>query len=144
MKLFLDTNVYIVGQQIPDSPEDKILQWIGYYDGQCNAKTIISQELINQILRVGKRLQGKDWAAKIVTRIWVNLDCLFIPETEQLLTEAKQILANKTIPREDIFIYLTAKYGEADSFVSSNRELIRKIADFECLTSENFIQKYLC
>ena len=114
------------------------------YNGQCNAKTIISQELINQILRVGKRLQNKDWAAKIVTRIWINLDCLFIPETEQILTEAKQILANKTIPREDIFIYLTAKYGEADSFVSSNRELIRQIADFECLTPENFIQKYLC
>jgi hypothetical protein len=35
-------------------------------------------------------------------------------------------------------------YGETDSFVSSNRELIRQIADFECLTSENFIQKYLC
>jgi predicted nucleic acid-binding protein len=105
---------------------------------------IISQELINQILRVGKRLQGKDWAAKIVTRIWVNLDCLFIPKTEQILIEAKQILANKAIPREDIFIYLTAKYGEADSFVSSNRELIRQIADFECLTPENFIQKYLC
>jgi hypothetical protein len=34
--------------------------------------------------------------------------------------------------------------GEGDSFVSSNRELIRKIADFECLTPENFIQKYLC
>ncbi|MEB3310131.1 MAG: PIN domain-containing protein [Snowella sp.] len=144
MKLFLDTNVYIIGQQIPDSPEDKILQWISYYGTKANTQTIISQELINQILRVGKRLQGKDWAAKIITKIWLNLDCLFVPETEQLLTEAKQILANKTIPREDIFIYLTAKYGEADSFISSNRELIRQIADFECLNSENFIQKYLC
>jgi hypothetical protein len=34
--------------------------------------------------------------------------------------------------------------SQADSFVSSNRELIRQIADFECLTPENFIQKYLC
>ncbi len=45
--------------------------------------------------------------------------------------EVQQILDDKIIPCEDIFIYLTAKYGEADCFVSANRELIKSIADFE-------------
>ena len=44
---------------------------------------------------------------------------------------------------EDVFIYLTAKYAEVDIFISENRELIKAIAGFECLTSEGFINKYL-
>ncbi len=57
--------------------------------------------------------------------------------------EAHQLLVEKSIPSEDIYIYLTAKYGKADYFISSNRELIKSIADFECLTPEIFINKYL-
>jgi len=94
-------------------------------------------------LRVGKRLQGKDWAAKTVAQIWQNLDCLFVPETNEMKAEAVQIIAEKLIPFEDVFIYLTAKYAEVDIFISENRELIKAIAGFECLTSEDFINKYL-
>ena len=57
--------------------------------------------------------------------------------------EANQLLVGKSIPSEDIYIYLTAKYGRADYFISSNRELIKSIADFECLTPETFVDKYL-
>jgi predicted nucleic acid-binding protein len=144
-KIFLDTNIYIIGQLNPLSPEEHLLQWLGYYtpNYKSQAKVIISQELINQILLVGKRLKGKDWAAKTVDQIWQNLDCLFVPETREMQAEARKILAQKGIPNEDIFIYLTAKYGEADIFVSENRELIKLIADFECLNSEEFINKYL-
>jgi predicted nucleic acid-binding protein len=53
------------------------------------------------------------------------------------------LLVNQLIPREDIYIYLTAKYGQADCFISGNRELIKTIADFECITADNFIKKYL-
>jgi predicted nucleic acid-binding protein len=144
-RIFLDTNIYIIGQLKPLSPEEKLLQWLGFYGLQNNdtIQVIISQELINQILRVGKRVQGKDWASKTVDQIWYNLNCLFIPETNEIKSEAKQILVNKLIPSEDILIYLTAKFGEADCFVSGNRELIRAIADFECLTAEDFVKKYI-
>jgi hypothetical protein len=112
-RIFLDTNIYIIGQLKPLSPEEQILKWLGYYtpNNQFPIKVIISQELINQILRVGKRLQGKDWAAKIAAQIWQNLNCLFIPETSEMKAEASIIIAEKLIPSEDVFIYLTAKYG---------------------------------
>lgn len=144
-KIFLDTNIYIFGQLKPLSLEEQILQWLGFYppNNKSSIQVIISQELINQILRVGKRLRGKDWAAKIVAQIWQNLNCLFIPETKEMISEADKIRSEQLIPCEDVFVYLTAKYGEADIFVSENRELIKAIADFECLTSEEFVNKYL-
>ncbi len=98
-RIFLDTNIYIIGQLKPLSPAEQILKWLGYYtpNNQPSIKVIISQELINQILRVGKRLQGKDWAAKTVDQIWQNLNCLFIPETIEMKAEAIQIIAEKLI-----------------------------------------------
>lgn len=119
-RIFLDTNIYIIGQLIPFSPAEELLKWLGYYtpNNQLQIKVIISQELINQILRVGKRLQGKDWAAKIVDQIWQNLNCLFVPETDEMKAEASKIIAQKSVPFEDVFIHLTAKYGEVNIFVS--------------------------
>lgn len=144
MKIFLDTNIYIIGQLFPSSPEEELLQYLGFYGNndqvdKSPVNVIISQELINQILRVGKRLQDKDWASKLVDQIWCNLNCLFIPETSEMESEAIQLLKTKLIPSEDIFIYLTAKYGKADYFVSGNRELIKAIADFQCCTVEDFL-----
>jgi len=141
-RIFLDTNIYILGQLNPASNEEAILKKIGFYDSQqqSSIQVIISQELIEQILRVCKRIQNKDWGARIVDRIWQNLICVFVPETDELNAEAEQIIANQSIPAEDIFIYLTAKYGEADCFVSGNRELIKAIADFPCFTPEDFVQ----
>jgi predicted nucleic acid-binding protein len=85
-RIFLDTNVYIIGQLQPDSNEEKILSWLGFYQPlkKSEIQLIISQELINQILRVSKRVQGKDWGSKIVDQIWCNLNCIFIPETEEI------------------------------------------------------------
>jgi len=53
------------------------------------------------------------------------------------------LIDSKTIPSEDIEIYLSAKYGETECFVSGSRKLLKAIADFECLNAEGFIQKYL-
>lgn len=144
-KIFLDTNVYIIGQLKPDSQEEIILQWLGFFNSikQSEIKIIISKELINQILRVSKRVKGKDWGSKIVDQIWQNLNCLFIPETDEMKVKANKLLDNQLIPREDIYIYLTALLGEADCFISGNRELIKAIADFECLTPNDFISKYI-
>ena len=144
MRIFLDTNIYIIGQLIPLSPEEQLLKLLEFYDKKPSSEiqVIISQELINQLLRVGKRLQGKDWSSKLVDQIWCNFNCLFIPETKEMEQEAKQLLKTKLIPSEDIFIYLTAKWGQVDYFISGNRELIKAIADFECFTVEEFLENY--
>jgi predicted nucleic acid-binding protein len=51
------------------------------------------------------------------------------------------------IPREDVGVYLSAKAGQAQVFVSSNYKLIRVLAaqtgDFECFTPEEFIKEYI-
>lgn len=144
-RICLDTNIYIIGQLQQDSSEALILSALGFYNqiNYCDSKVIISQEIINQILRVGKRLQGKDWASKLVDQIWQNLDCIFIPETPEFIAEGKRLLTEKLIPSEDVYIYLTAKYGKVDCFILGNRSLIKSISSFECLISETFISKYL-
>ena len=144
-RIFLDTNVYILGQLNPASNEELILKWVGFYDSDLRSQiqVIISEELIKQILRVCKRVRNKDWGSKIVDRIWKNLNYVLVPKTEELQAEADLLLTNKLIPSEDILIYLSAKYGKADRFVSGNRELISAIADFPCLTSEDFVRQYI-
>ena len=145
-RLFLDTNIYIIGTQDIDSDEAKILYAIGYYGrehSQIDAQIIFSAELIEQIRRVGKYLWNKDKAGLVLSFIFTRLDLYYItPNTEwyQLLTELR---LRGNIPLEDVGIFLTAKYGEADCFVSGNRELIKAITDFECLTPESFVKKYL-
>jgi len=46
-----------------------------------------------------------------------------------------------------IGVYLTARNGHAECFVSSNHELIQALVhetgEFECLTPEQFVGKYL-
>ena len=62
MKIFIDTNVYIIGQLFPLSPEEKLLENLGFNGSNplINTQNLISQELINQVLRVGKRVKNKD------------------------------------------------------------------------------------
>jgi predicted nucleic acid-binding protein len=57
----------------------------------------------------------------------------------------EQLLDTSTdIPREDIGIYLTAIYGQADYLISANRELLKqatiKQQSFQCLTAQEFIK----
>ncbi|MDB9311532.1 hypothetical protein PN462_00350 [Spirulina sp. CS-785/01] len=66
-----------------------------------------------------------------------------MPSTLDWSEEKAQLINANSIPSEDIEIYLSAKYGEADCFVSGNRALIQAIAAFQCFTPEAFIQTYL-
>ncbi len=144
-RVFLDTNVYIVGVGNPDSVEWKILQWLGFDASQHSTiEVIVSSELIEQILRVAKRLQGKDWASSIVGRMWKNLNLRYVLIEDQECSLPDSL---DWIPREDVGVYLTAKLGGAECFVSANYKLIRAAVtgthDFECLTPERFSSKYL-
>lgn len=144
-RIFLDTNVYIVGAALADSPEAAILDWAGFA-GQPDApvEIIVSDALFGQILQVAKRLQGKDWGGEILAHIWqgMNVQYVLIDNVER-----QSIAEAGVIPREDIDIFLTAKAGEADCFVSANRELVRVLAQqtgaFECLFAPEFVAKYI-
>lgn len=75
-RICLDTNVYIIGTQDPDSDEAKILRAIGYYGKehfQLKAEIVLSPELIDQIRRVGKYLWNKDKAGFVLGIIWSRL-----------------------------------------------------------------------
>ncbi|MGK7924919.1 MAG: hypothetical protein AB4290_06615 [Spirulina sp.] len=145
-RLCLDTNIYIIGTQYPDSEEATILSAIGYYGRVSNlldVEIILSPELIDQIRRVGKYLWGKDKAGFVLGLILSRLNIHYVsPDAEwnQWLEELKD---SRQVPSEDIEIFLSAKLGNADCFVSSNRKLIQAIAEFECLTPVDFINKYL-
>ena len=142
--IFLDTNIYILGALDLASDENKILSLL-INDGNSDQQTrvIFSQELIDQILRVGKRLQNKDWSSGLLTRLWQQLQVDFIFVEDQ---DIQAIADAGVIPREDAGIYLTAKQGKAQCFVSRNYKLIRAIVEqteeFECLTPIEFLQKY--
>lgn len=142
-RVFLDTNVYIIGGLDLDSPERKVLNLLGFEEPMPNApEVVVSAELIEQILRVGKRLQGKDWAGQLVTRIWRNFNLVYVVIDDE---EFLNIEAGGLIPREDIGVYVTAKQGKAELFVSANYKLIRamvdKTNDFQCLTPAEFLER---
>lgn len=144
-RIFLDTNVYIVGAADTESIEWQILIWLGFDGSQpARAEVVVSAELIEQILRVAKRLKTKDWAGSIVSRMWKNLNLRYVLVDDQ---EYSQLAVEGWLPREDIGVYLTAKQGGADCFISSNHGLIRAVVtetkEFECFTPENFAEQYL-
>jgi len=145
-RLCLDTNIYIIGTQEINSPEAKILRAIGYYDDiviQIGAEIILSDEIIDQVRRVGKYLWNKDKAGFVIGLIWSRLNIHYVSYSQEWNQELEKVMADGEIPNEDIEVYLTAKLGNSDCFVSSNRELIKAIATFECLTPREFINKYL-
>ena len=145
-RLCLDTNVYIIGIQDLNSPEARILKAIGYFGDstvQVTAEIILSDEIIDQVRRVGKYLWNKDKAGFAIGLMWSRLNVHYVNYNLEWKRELEQITSYHQIPNEDIEVYLTAKLGQSDCFVSSNRELIKAIAAFKCLTPTEFIDQFL-
>ena len=157
--VFLDTNVYLIGMAYPESPEAEILRWAGfgqveYQTGKASSpvEVIVSEEIFEQIRRVARRspkrsegrLRSKDWAGEILGHIWQDFQLRYVFLDPK---ELSSLEGSGVIPREDAGIYLTAREGHAECFLSSNRELItilaRKTGEFECLTPREFVEKYL-
>lgn len=144
-RVFLDTNVYLLGTIDPQSYEAQILNRLGFDERQqTSVEVIVSEELVAQISRVAKRLKNKDWGSELLARIWQTLNVRYVLLN---LEDFSVLEASGTIPREDIGVYLSARAGQAQCFVSSNHKLIRALAsstgEFECLTPEEFARKYI-
>jgi predicted nucleic acid-binding protein len=139
-RLLLDTNVFILGFLDLDGPEGRILFFLANHP---DVRLILSNELVMQIRHVARRTGGKDWAGYLLDRIWRDyaIEYVTISADEK---HAVETLAK--IPREDVGIYLTALRGQAECFVSANRELVQQAAArqnlFECLTPAEFLHKY--
>ena len=141
LRVLLDTNVFIIGLLELDSPEGELLHKLAETP---NVILIFSNDLEEQIRRVGKRLKNKDWVGQLLNRIWRHYHVEYVHIT---LKEMSEVEAIADIPREDIGIYLTALRGQTDYFVSANRELLQEAAakqnKFVCMTAENFIDHCL-
>lgn len=85
-RLCLDTNIYIIGTQETHSPEAKILSAIGYYDDtsiQIRAEIVLSDEIVDQIRRVGKYLWNKDKAGFVIGLIWSRLNIHYVNYSQE-------------------------------------------------------------
>lgn len=145
MRIFLDTNIYILGADSRQSNEGRILTWLGFHQNTSSAnEVIVSEALIDEIARVAKRLRNKDWSGELLSKIYSNLNIRYVLIDRQLFATLE---AQAVIPREDIGVYLTAQSGKADYFVSANHKLIRALVreteEFECFTPETFVSKHV-
>lgn len=140
-RVILDTNVPIVGALDRHSVERQVWNWLA---AQPDVIVLMSDELTAQILHVGRRIGGKDWAGWIHYTVWRDFSVEFVDVPEAV----KELVRRTTyIPREDIAIFLTALLGKADCFVSANHEFVKEAAAvqdaFECLTPDEFYDKYI-
>lgn len=145
MRVFLDTNIFILGVVDPDSFEGQILAWLGYFSGRgSDVEVVICLELLQQIQRVGRRGGGKDFSGPLINRIWKTLKLEFVALNEE---EALKIIEEGIIPREDVEIFLGAKEGQVDFFISANRSLVQAAAAeqklFESLSAEEFVKRFV-
>lgn len=146
--IFLDTNVYVIGAAIDDSPEAQILDWAGFGGDQNEVDqrvaVILSDALTEQITRVARRLRHKDWAGEILSEIWHGMNVRFVVLDPD---DVRKVEIQGEIPREDVTMYLSAKVGQADCFISANHKLIRALVarsgDFLCYTPTEFIEQFL-
>lgn len=144
-RILLDTNIFIIGDADKNSSESVILEALGYRNHHRTLKgeVILSDPLLDQIRRVAKYLYGKNQAGEIISNIWRYLNIYYVSSGFHWQEESKSVEQDNLIPREDVEIYLTGKFGSADYFVSGNRKLLRAIVDYECLTAEEFVIRYL-
>jgi predicted nucleic acid-binding protein len=144
-RIFLDTNVYILGASDLVSAEGRILRWAGFDGRDSEVAVVMSDDVLDQIRRVGRRLGGKDWAGELLSRIWRNLRLAYVTVTADEINALAE--SQPSIPREDLTVYLTARAGAAECFVSYNHELIVALAtvqqDFESVTPDEFVRRYL-
>jgi predicted nucleic acid-binding protein len=137
-RIFLDTNVFVIGFALPQSAEGEILDWVGLgQEMPGEIEVIMSDELLEQIRRVAKRLRGKEWGGELIGRLWKDLNISYVSLPDYTADQYPNL------PREDIGMYLTAQIGRAQYFVSANHELIRSLAaqtgEFECLKPAEFV-----
>lgn len=142
MRVLLDTHVYIWGYLQSPSPSVQLLTLL---QNQPEKYIVLfSDELLEQLRRVGRRIGGKDWSGGILSRIWQDFVIQMVEIGADDLYRIRQDFPD--IPAEDIGVFLTAELGQADVLVSNNRKFVRAAAAaqnlFTCLTVDEFLSQY--
>ncbi|MDX1521131.1 MAG: PIN domain-containing protein [Anaerolineae bacterium] len=140
-RILLDTNVFILAHLDGESPEGRILAAISTHP---SVTLILSNEIMEQIQRVSRRVGGKDWTGLLINRVWQDFSIDFVTVS---IEEKRAIEAKINIPREDIGIYITAIRGNIDCLISSNHEFVQQTAKvqnlFETMSARAFVEKFL-
>jgi predicted nucleic acid-binding protein len=140
VRVILDTNIYITGYVFPGSDEYRVLEVIR----RRRDIVVFSHEIEDQIRRVGRRVQGKDYAGLILNTVWRDfvVDYVALPDLPFVVAER---LA-PGIPKEDVLVFLSAVAGQAACLVSNNREFLRESEAaqraFRSLTPGQFLATY--
>jgi len=140
VRVILDTNIYIIGYQFPASDEHRVLEIVR----RRHDVVVFSREIEDQIRRVGRRVQGKDYAGWILNTVWRDFVVDYVALPDLPFVEAEQLAPG--IPKEDILVFLTAVAGQAACLVSNNREFLRESEAaqraFRSLTPAQFLATY--
>ena len=134
----LDTNIFIDGftdiRKGTDSAEASVLKYLM----KKEVMLVFSDKLEEQILRVAKRIVNKDYAGLLRYFIWISFNIDYISVQKQ----SEVIEKYKDIPRKDLLIFLTARFGNANYLISNNRAFLKKAGGHrvECLTPEDFLR----
>jgi len=98
-RIFLDTNVFIIGDADKESAEGLILESLGYRGKQpvLNTEIIFSDELLDQIRRVSKYLYGKQQAGEIISNIWRWFNIFYVPTTFVWTEEKLRLINTKAL-----------------------------------------------
>ncbi|MBP7998060.1 MAG: PIN domain-containing protein [Chloroflexi bacterium] len=142
MRVLLDTHIFIWGYLHPQSPSTNLLQLLRDHPEQFTL--LFSDELLEQIRRVGRRVGGRRWVGGVLARIWQDFVIEMVEITEDDLIDVSREFPS--VPSEDMGIFLIAYRGKADVMVSNNRKFVRNAAAsqnlFTCLTVEEFLSQY--
>lgn len=142
LRLLVDTQIFILGYAHSFQPAEEVLHLLK--NRRDEFVLLFSEELIDQIRRVGKRVGGKDWAGLILNRVWQDFDVEVIPLPLDPLEAIREL--GFVMPAEDVAIFLTAWLGNAQIMISENREFVKEAASaqslFSCLSAEEFLALY--
>lgn len=138
MKVVIDTNVYIVAAldlaKGVDSAEVKIIKAAGK-----KFRVVICKEIMEQIMRVAKRVGDKDLGSRLIAALWIDTSPIFVEVYDEVVKTY-----NNKIPRKDLAIFAAGLIAKADYLVSVDREFLRSAKNvqnmFKCVTPEEFVE----
>jgi predicted nucleic acid-binding protein len=146
LKVVLDTNIFIQGFRDlaarEATSEAQILRACTLRKGEV--QLIFSAELMEQILRVARRLKGKDWAGLLRYLLLADYNISLVSDVMVTQLKAKH---QESVPRKDLGIFAAALAGEAKVLISANRKFLKQAAEhqalFRCLEPTAFVQEFL-
>jgi len=138
MRVVIDANVYIVAAldlaKGADSAEVKIIKAAGK-----KFRVVICKEILEQIMRVAKRVGDKDLGSRLIAALWTDTSPVFV----EVYDEVVKAYDNK-VPRKDLAIFAAGLIAKADYLVSVDREFLKNAENaqnmFKCVTPEEFVE----